>query len=212
MYKKKNWFSRQLDRMGSSRSFRSFYSRGSESEAYKHSRNNSNVTDTRLTIPNGSKYSPKSSLYERIMRRPRSPAKHFSHSVPPSDTSTTERKKLQLPLPSQGYDNPVIGRLVLTPVNEMSSSPDISNSRNNYQLNSHNSLFLLKTQGQDIPALLYKTTETQTTNDDVIIKGEQNHSNSETNFSMLSTAFDSTSTSRNETPEKEETNKHEVFV
>lgn len=197
--------------MGSTRSFRSFYSRGSgggASEAYNKA---SNINDTRLQMPqNPSKYSPKSSLYEKIMRRPRSPDKISNLSVPRSNTSTIERQKQQR-LSPQAYDNPVFGRLVLTPVDEISSQ-DLANSRNNLQLTGRNSLILVQTPRtsnttvQEIPAFLFKTTETSGT-----IITDSPISNSDPSNSPRSTSTQGSVSMKNDT-DKDEENKAEVFV
>lgn len=199
--------------MGSSRSFRSFYSRGSGSDAYKHSRNPSHTTDIRLNIPNPSKYSPaKSSIYERIMRRPRSPDKHTQ-----SNPSTFERKPAKLPPP--GYDNPLIGRLVLTPVSELNlqekskintlqlpTTMGIDTQRNSLiLLQRQNSRRMPRTPVQEIPTYVYQTTETNNK------KNEKRTRTGENTPSTCSASSSQGSASTAKVSDKEEEHE-EVFV
>lgn len=142
------------------------------------------------------------------MRRPRSPDKHSNLSVSQSNTSTFDRKPAKLPPP--GYDNPLIGRLVLTPVSELSSQESAKINNLQLQANGGNSLYLLQTHSnlntpmQEIPSYLFKATET---NNAILTN---NQTSSEENVSSLSTS-QGTASIRNET-DKEEENKREVFV
>lgn len=144
------------------------------------------------------------------MRRPRSPDKHSNVSVSQSNTSTFDRKRAKLPPP--GYENPLIGRLVLTPVSELSmqETAKLNNLQQlpaNMDINRHNSLILLQ-QGsinkspmiQEIPtAFVFQAAQTNT-----ILAETMSNSNT-------STASQGSASIRNET-DKEEENKREVFV
>ncbi|XP_063702832.1 bestrophin-4-like [Culicoides brevitarsis] len=207
LVKKKNWFSRQLNRMGSTRSFRSFYSRGSGSEAYqKHQ------PDTRISMPNPAKYSPaKSSIYERIMRRPRSPDKNSQIS----DISTFERKPAKLPPP--GYDNPLIGRLVLTPVNELSlpTTPAL----NRLQLPGNtNSLVLVSRQNSSPTTLVYQAATEKSpplmkdsqTNTGIVTSSVRSEASSSS--STASSATHGSANINNDEDDDDGKEKREVFV